>query len=84
MGLTINLIQDSSVSSAPSGFTQAVQQAASIYDATFSSGPAITVNITYGWGTYDNVANSNLNGTTESLGGFSNSPFVLYSTLKAR
>jgi hypothetical protein len=48
MSLIINLEWDSSVNSAPSGFQAAIQQAASILDATFSNN--ITVNISVGWG----------------------------------
>ena len=53
--MEINLVPDSSVSSAPTGFTAAVQAAATILDQDFPGN--YTVNITYGWGTYDNVTN---------------------------
>jgi hypothetical protein len=53
--MQINLIPDSSVSSAPAGFTAAVQAAADVFDQDFAGN--YTVNITYGWGPFDNQPN---------------------------
>jgi hypothetical protein len=78
--MEINLIPDASVASAPSGFTAAVQAAAAIYDNDFPGN--YTVNITYGWGTYDNVADSELTNAEISLGGVDADNYVSYATLK--
>ena len=57
-GLHINLIADNSVAGAPSGFASAIRTAADIIEASFSD--AITVNLRYGWGSYNNVADPSL------------------------
>ena len=77
----INLIADDSVSSAPAGFTAAVQAAANLFDGTFSDN--ITVNIRYGWGTLDNSADPNLTNQAEALGESLAGNSVSYSTLKS-
>lgn len=51
--MQIDLIADLSVNLAPSGFTAAIQEAADIIEQDFSG--SFTVNIRYGWGTWDNV-----------------------------
>ena len=82
--MEINLIPDSSVSSAPTGFTAAVEAAANIFDQDFLGN--FTVNITYGWGTYDNQTNSKLttaNNGISSIGGTENSATVSYATVKS-
>ena len=82
--MNINLIPDSSVSSAPSGFTAAIQAAANIFDQDFLGN--YTVNITYGWGTYDGQSNSQLttpNNGISSIGGTENSTVVSYATVKS-
>ena len=82
--MQINLIPDSSVASAPTGFTAAVQAAAAIYDQDFPGN--YTVNISYGWGTFDNGPEdvlTNTNSGAFSLGGADNSSLVSYSTLKS-
>jgi hypothetical protein len=81
--MDINLIADSSVSSAPSGFTAAVQAAADIFDQDFLGN--YTVNITYGWGTYDGQTNSELTtsgNNISSIGGTENSTIASYATVK--
>ena len=81
--MQINLIPDSSVSSAPAGFTAAVQAAADIYDQDFPGN--YTVNISYGWGTYDNqpdAALTNKNSGDFSLGGVIGSTDVSYATVR--
>jgi hypothetical protein len=73
--MQINLIPDSSVSSAPVGFTAAVQAAADIYDQDFPGN--YTVNIAYGWGTFDNQPNPTLTNPSSaafSIGGSLASP----------
>lgn len=82
--MQINLIADSSVASAPAGFTAAVQAAANVYESDFSGN--YTVNITYGWGTYDNAPDSDLTNTASgvfSVGGFTWDETVSYSALKS-
>ena len=81
--MEINLVPDSSVSSAPTGFTAAVQAAATILDQDFPGN--YTVNITYGWGTYDNVTNTALttNSGDFSLGGPQGFDGITYATIKA-
>jgi hypothetical protein len=77
----INLIPDNSVSSAPAGFTAAIQAAANTLDQIF--GNNITLNIRYGWGTFNNQVDNTLTGTGgadgNAVAGASN---IAYSTLK--
>jgi hypothetical protein len=80
--MEINLIPDSSVASAPAGFTAAVEDAAAIYDQDFPGD--YTINISYGWGTFDNTPSSELtnpNSGVYSLGGGGSSTPVSYSEL---
>ncbi len=82
--MQINLIPDTSVSSAPPGFTAMVQAAADIYEQDFPGN--YTVNITYGWGTFDNQADpelTNANSGAFSEGGIDNFDDVSYATLKS-
>jgi hypothetical protein len=77
----INLIADSSVSSAPAGFIAAVQAAADIFDEDFPGN--YTVNIRYGWGTWNNAPDSaltNPNSGDFSVGGPIGSTTVSYAT----
>jgi hypothetical protein len=76
----INLIPDASVSSAPAGFTSAVQAAANMYDQDFPGN--YTVNITYGWGTFDNQVDPQLTSANISLGGIEGETEVSYATVK--
>jgi Ca2+-binding RTX toxin-like protein len=81
--MDINLVPDSSVSSAPAGFTAAIQAAAQVYDQDFPGN--YTVNITYGWGTYDDASDDSLtdpNSGAFSLGGIDDDSLVSYGTLK--
>jgi hypothetical protein len=82
--MQINLIADSSVSSAPAGFTAAIQAAADVFEQDFSGN--YTVNIRYGWGTFDNEPNSLLTNASSgdySLGGTEDGIDVNYSTVKS-
>ena len=79
--MNINLIPDTSVSSAPSGFSAAVEAAAEIYDQDFPGN--YTVNITYGWGTYDNQADPTLTNAQISLGGSDILTDESYATVKS-
>jgi autotransporter passenger strand-loop-strand repeat protein len=79
--MIINLIADSSVASAPRGFSQAVQAAANILDSLVTNN--ITLNITYGWGTYDNQTLSELQGGDLAVGGYLNGNYEYYSTVKS-
>jgi autotransporter passenger strand-loop-strand repeat protein len=82
-GLHINLIQDDSVASAPAGFVTAIEAAAAVYQQAFP-GLNITLNIRYGWGSFDNITQSNLTapGSNGAEGGDLNGSVVSYSTLK--
>lgn len=82
--MQINLVPDASIASAPAGLTAAVLAAANVYGSAF--GGNYTVNITYGWGTFDNSASAvlaNPNSGVFSWGGFGNAPGVSYSQLKS-
>lgn len=82
--MEIKLIPDASVSSAPAGFSAAVQDAADVFDADFAGN--YTVNIDYGWGTFDSQTNSSLtnpNSGDFSLGGAVNGTEISYSTVKS-
>jgi len=64
-GLTINITWDSSVASAPSGFTTAVQTAAKYLETQFSD--PVTINIDVGYGEVGgNALGSNTLGSSES------------------
>jgi hypothetical protein len=81
--MQINLIPDNSVSSAPAGFTAAVQEAADIFEEDLSGN--YTLNIRYGWGTFNNQADASLtnpNSGDFSIGGTVGSTVVTYTTLK--
>ena len=79
--MQINLIPDASVAYAPAGFTAAIQTAAAIFQQDFSGN--FTVNISYGWGTWDNQVDPLLSGSTGAEGGPVNGATVSYSTLKS-
>jgi hypothetical protein len=79
--MQINLIADASVSSAPAGFTAAIEEAASILEQDFSGN--FTVNIRYGWGTWDNQVDPGLAGESGAEGGPVNGTLVSYQTLKS-
>ena len=79
--MIINLIADSSIASAPSGFTAAVRSAADLIQQTFADN--ITLNIRYGWGTYNNQIDRSLHNFSGAIGGALSSEFVPYSDLKA-
>jgi hypothetical protein len=81
--MQINLVPDNSISSAPAGLAAAVAAAAAVYEQDFPGN--YTVNISYGWGTYDNEPNEELTDTGSgafSIGGFDDSSLVSYSQLK--
>jgi hypothetical protein len=80
-GLQINLIADDSVANAPAGFTTAMQTAAAILEAAFSD--PITINIRYGWGSYDNVADPALIGGDFAYADALASDVVPYDTLRS-
>lgn len=77
--MQINLIPDASVSEAPAGFTAAIQAAADIFEQDFSGN--YTLNIAYGWGTYENQAMAALTNASGSLGGVLDGVYVSYATL---
>jgi len=81
--MEINLVPDSSISSAPAGLTAAVQAAANVFDEDFPGD--YTINISYGWGTFDNVPYAPLtdpNSGDFSVGGPVDSEYVNYAQLK--
>jgi hypothetical protein len=84
--MQITLIPDSSIASAPepAELTTAVEAAAAVFEQDFPGN--YNVNISYGWGTFDNAPSSVLTNTASgafSLGGGTLS-LVSYSELKGR
>src|SRR5438874_4527408 len=79
--MNINLIPDRSVASAPAGFTAAVRSAADLIQQTFTDN--ITLNIRYGWGTYNDRPDGSLINFAGALGGAVSAEFVSYSDLRA-
>src|ERR1700722_9576550 len=80
--MQITLVPDNSIASAPAGLTAAVEAAAAVYEQDFPGN--YNINISYGWGTFDNTASSDLTNNSDgvfSLGGGSVVP-VSYSQLK--
>jgi FG-GAP-like repeat len=79
--MQITLVPDSSIASAPPGLTAAVEAAADIFEQDFSGD--YNVNISYGWGTFDNAPSAFLTpgGSAYSLGG-ETSTSVSYSQLR--
>jgi hypothetical protein len=78
--MQITLVPDSSIASAPAGLTAAVEAAASVFEQDFPGN--YNVNISYGWGTFNNAPSDVL--TTPgafSLGGGPLS-LVSYAELK--
>jgi FG-GAP-like repeat len=82
--MQITLVPDSSIGSVPAGLTAAVEAAAAIYEQDFPGN--YNVNISYGWGTFDNAPSDVLTNTGSgvySLGGGGSSTPVSYSQLKS-
>jgi len=80
--MQINLVPDSSIaSSAPPGLTAAVEAAAAVFEQDFPGN--YNVNISYGWGTFDNAPSAFLTpgSSAYSLGG-ETSTSVSYSQLR--
>jgi hypothetical protein len=79
----INLVPDSSVAAAPTGFTAAVEAAANVFEQDFPGD--YTVNITYGWGTFDNTAYEALTNTGSGVFSLGGGPAtaVSYAQLKS-
>jgi hypothetical protein len=78
--MQITLIPDSSIASAPAGLTAAVEAAASVFEHDFPGN--YNVNISYGWGTFNNAPSDVLtNPGAFSLGGGPLS-LVSYSEVK--
>ncbi len=78
--MQINLIPDSTVSSAPAGFTAVIKEACSIVEQVFTGN--YTLNISYGWGSWDNQIDPGLSGVNGAEGGPVNGTTVSYQTLK--
>ena len=79
--MNINLIPDESVGNAPVGFAQAIQSAADILGQDFAAN--ITLNIRYGWGTFDNQSDSTLNQQpTYAVGGPLSGTSISYTELR--
>jgi len=80
-GLQINLVWDSSVANAPSGFTQAIIDAAQYYTTLFSNHEVI--NIQVGWGEIaGSTLASNALGESESYGYLTNYSTVTNALVK--
>ncbi|MGC2787419.1 MAG: FG-GAP-like repeat-containing protein [Roseiarcus sp.] len=80
--MQITLVPDSSIALAPAGLTAAVDAAAAIYEEDFPGN--YNINISYGWGTFDNTSSNELtnpNSGVYSLGG-GTATTVSYSQLK--
>jgi hypothetical protein len=80
--MEITLVPDSSIALAPAGLTAAVEAAAAIYEQDFPGN--YNINISYGWGTFDNTSSNELTNPSSgvySLGGGA-STAVSYSQLK--
>ena len=80
--MQITLVPDSSIALAPAGLTAAVDAAAAIYEQDFPGN--YNINISYGWGTFDNTSSNELtnpNSGVYSLGG-GTATTVSYSQLK--
>ena len=79
--MIINLIADSSVASAATGFAAAIRTAANVIQAAFTDN--ITLNIRYGWGSFNNVADPSLTGSGGAYAGNTNGTYVSYATTKS-
>jgi hypothetical protein len=81
--MQITLVPDNSIASAPAGLTAAVEAAAAIFEKDFPGN--YNVNISYGWGTFDDAQSNVLvtpgNGVFSLGGGTSDT--VSYSQLRA-
>ena len=78
----ITLVPDSSIASAPAGLTAAVEAAAGVFEQDFPGN--YNVNISYGWGTFDDSPSAFLTNSDSgvfSLGGGTSSA-VSYSELR--
>jgi hypothetical protein len=81
--MQITLVPDSSIASAPAGLTAAVEAAAAVFEQDFPGN--YNINISYGWGTFDNSPSDDLTDTSSgvySLGG-GTSTAVSYSQLES-
>ncbi len=56
--MQITLVPDSSIASAPAGLTAAVEAAAAVFEQDFPGN--YNINISYGWGTFDNAPSTDL------------------------
>src|SRR3954462_14154311 len=81
VGMQINLIQDASVAAAPSGFAATIRAAADVLQQTFRDN--VTLNIRFGWGTYNNSVDPALTGSSGSEGGPTAGDAVSYSILRS-
>src|SRR5205085_5776483 len=77
----INLIADDSVSTAPSGFAAQVAAAAIVLQQAFRDN--VTLNIRYGWGTYNNTVDPSLIGSSGSEGGPVSGDAISYQLLRS-
>jgi FG-GAP-like repeat len=80
--MQITLVPDSSVASAPKDFTAQVEIAADIFEQDFPGD--YNVNISYGWGTFDNAPSDTLTNTADGVFSLGGGPLSLvsYSELK--
>lgn len=78
--MIINLIADDSVASAPPGFVATIQAAAAIMEQTFTNN--ITINIRFGWGSFNDTEMSNLQGATGAEAMYTSATLQSYATVK--
>ena len=79
--MIINLLADDSVAAAPSGFTTALRAAADLIQQSFTDN--ITLNLRYGWGTWNNQPYSLLTNSRAGVGGAVSIDYVQYSDLRS-
>src|SRR3984957_5044550 len=75
--MQITLVPDSSVASAPKDFTAQVEIAADIFEQDFPGD--YNVNISYGWGTFDNAPSDTLTNTADGVFSLGGGPLSLVS-----
>ena len=72
--MQITLVPDNSIASAPAGLTAAVEAAASVFEQDFPGN--YNVNISYGWGTFNNAPSDVLTNPGEALLTWGRTPFI--------
>lgn len=78
--MRINMIADDSVAGAPAGFVAAINTAAAMI--TRSTRANITLNIRFGWGSFNNVVDNTLTGSGGAYANILGSTSVSFANLK--